>query len=140
MIRRIVVALDFSEASCRAAQYAVQELAPPTGAEVILVTVLEPSDIRVAMTAGLHGFETDEELHASVEHWVEEQFAKVGADARRDIRRGLVERELIEAVQQHDADLVVMGAVGIAKRFPMGSKAEYVLRHTSVPLLLLKAT
>ena len=140
MICRIVVALDFSDASCRAAKYAVHELAPPLGAEVILVTVLEPSDIRVAMNAGLHGFETDEELHASVEQWVEEQFAKVGADARRDIRRGLVERELLEAVQQHEADLVVMGAVGIAKRFPMGSKAEYVLRHTTVPLLLVRGT
>jgi nucleotide-binding universal stress UspA family protein len=139
MIRRIVVCLDFSDASCRAAHVATHELAPSLGAEVVLVTVLEASDIRVAMNAGLHGFDTDEELHARVEKWVEEQFAKVGSNARRDIRRGLVERELLEAVHEHDADMVVMGAVGIAKRFPMGSKAEYVLRHTSIPLLLVKS-
>ncbi len=138
MIRRIVVPLDFSDASCRAAHYATRELAPVHGAEVVLVSVLEPSDIRVAMSAGLHGFETDEELHARVEQWVEEQFAKVGANARRDIRRGLVDREILEAIHEHQADLIVMGAVGIAKRFPMGSKAEYILRHTSVPLLLVK--
>jgi nucleotide-binding universal stress UspA family protein len=139
MIRRIIVPLDFSDASCRAAQYAVSELAPPLGAEVVLVTVLETSDIRVAMNAGLHGFETDDELHARVEKWVEEQFAKVGATARRDIRRGLVEREIVEAIHEHDADLVVMGASGVARRFPMGSKTDYVLRHTDVPMLLVKA-
>lgn len=138
MIRRIVVPVDFSDASIRAAHYAVSELAP-LGAEVVLVTVLEISDLRVAMSAGLHGFETDDELHAQVEQWLEKEFAKCPATARRDIRRGIVEREIVEAIQEHDADLVVMGAVGIARRIPIGSKAEYVLRHVDVPLLLVKA-
>lgn len=137
MIRRIVVPLDFSDASCRAAQYAQSELAP-LGAEVVLVTVLEMSDLRVAMSAGLHGFETDDEVHDRVERWLEQQFAKVGGNARRDVRRGLVEREIVEAIQEHDADMVVMGAVGITRRIPIGSKAEYVLRHVDVPLVLVK--
>jgi nucleotide-binding universal stress UspA family protein len=138
MIRRVVVPIDFSAAACAAAHYATTELAP-IGAEIVLVTVLETSDLRIAMNAGLHGFENDDQLHAKVEQWLAEQFAKVPGTARRDVRRGIVERELVEAVQEHHADLVVMGAVGIAKRFPMGSKAEYVLRHVDVPLLLVKA-
>lgn len=138
MIRRIVVFVDFSEASRRAARVALDDLAPPLGAEVVLVTVREPSDLRVAMKAGLHGFDSDEELHSKVEHWIEEQFAKIGATARRDVRRGLVEREICEAIGEHKADLVVMGAVGITKHFPVGSKAEYVLRHIDVPVLLVK--
>jgi len=101
--------------------------------------VLEVSDLRVAMNAGLHGFENDDQLKAQVDHWLEEQFAKAPAAAKRDVRRGIVEREILEAIREHQADLVVMGAVGIAKRLPVGSKAEYVLRHTSVPLLLIKA-
>lgn len=138
MIRRIVIPVDFSEASNRAAQYAVDELAP-LGAEVVLVTVLEVSDLRVAMSAGLHGFDNDDELHDQVMQWLEDQFAKFPATARRDVRRGIVEREIVEAIQEHEADLVVMGAVGIARRIPIGSKAEYVLRHVDVPLLLVKA-
>lgn len=137
MIRRVVVAIDFSEAACAAAHYAVTELAP-LGAEVVLVTVLEVSDLRVAMNAGLHGFDNDDELKAKVEHWLEEQFAKVPGTPRREIRRGIVEREIVEAIGEHHADLVVMGAVGIMRNFPMGSKAEYVLRHTKVPVLLVK--
>jgi nucleotide-binding universal stress UspA family protein len=139
MIRRIVVPIDFSAASIRAAHYAVTELAP-LGAEVVLVTVLEVSDLRVAMAAGLHGFDNDDELHEQVEQWLDEQFAKLPATARRDVRRGLVEREIVEAIHEHRADLIVMGAVGIARRIPIGSKAEYVLRHVDVPLLLVKAT
>ena len=138
MIRRIVVPVDFSDASRRAARYALDELAPPFGAEVVLVTVLDVSDLRVAMRAGLHGFDSDEELHAQVHDWIEEQFSKIGATARRDVRRGLPEREIVEAIAEHEADLVVMGAVGITKRIPIGSKAEYVLRHVDIPLLLLK--
>ena len=138
MIRRIVVPVDFSDASRRAARYALDELAPPLGAEVVLVTVLDVSDLRVAMRAGLHGFDNDDELHAQVDQWIEEQFTKIGATARRDVRRGLPEREILEALTEHEADLVVMGAVGITKRIPIGSKAEYVLRHADIPLLLLK--
>lgn len=138
MIRRVVVPIDFSAAACAAAHYAVDELAP-LGAEVVLVTVLESSDLRIAINAGLHGFDNDDELHAQVGKWLEEQFAKAPPAAKRDVRRGIVEREILEAIKEHEADLVVMGAVGIAKRLPVGSKAEYVLRHTDVPLLLIKA-
>ena len=142
MIRKIVVPVDFSDLSCRAATYAVEELAPQLGAEVVFVTVLEASDLRVAMSAGLHGFDTDEEVHQQVREWIEKQFARIesspnAVNAKRDVRRGIPEREIVEAIHEHDADLVVMGSVGIARRIPMGSKAEYVLRHTKVPLVLL---
>jgi len=143
MIERIVVPVDFSAAACRAARYAVEELAPQLRAEVVFVTVLEVSDLRVAMSAGLHGFDTDEELHRQVQEWIEEQFRKIesaqdSVKARRDVRRGFPDREIVQAIHEHRADLVVMGAVGIARAFPMGSKAEYVLRHADVPLVLIK--
>lgn len=140
MIKRIVVAVDFSDASCRAAAYAVDELAPQLKAEVVLVTVLEPSDLRLAVRAGLHGFATDEDVHRKVREWIEEQFQKIrggSENVTRDVRRGLPDRELIEAIHEHKADLVVMGASGLGHRTPMGSKAEYVLKHAGVPLVLL---
>jgi nucleotide-binding universal stress UspA family protein len=143
MISRIVVPVDFSDVSCHAAAYAVRELAPPLGAEVVFVTVLEASDLRVAVSAGLHGFENDEELHRQVADWIEEQFTKVesakgSVKAQRDIRRGIVDREIVDAIREHHADMVVMGSVGITKRLPIGSKAEYVLRHTNVPVVLIR--
>jgi nucleotide-binding universal stress UspA family protein len=143
MIERIVVPVDFSEESCRAARYAVQELAPQLHAEVIFVTVLEPSDLRVAMSAGLHGFDNDEDVHRQVRDWIEEQFRRIespenAVNGRRDVRRGLPEREIVEAIREHRAQLVVMGAAGIGKRDPIGSKVEYVLGHVQVPVLLIR--
>ena len=143
MIKRIVVPVDFSAASCKAARYTVEELAPQLGAEVTFVTVLEVSDLRVAMSAGLHGFETDEDVHRQVQDWIEDQFAKIesatdSVKAKRDVRRGDPDREILEAIREHQADLVVMGSHGIARRIPLGSKAEYVIRHVELPVLLIR--
>lgn len=144
MIQRIVVPVDFSEASCRAARYTVEELAPQLRAEVVFVTVLEVSDIRVAMRAGLHGFETDEELHQQVEQWIEEKFRHIesandAVKARRDVRRGIPDRGIVEAIHEHHADLVVMGAHGMSRRNPIGSKTEYVVAHSDVPVMVVRA-
>jgi nucleotide-binding universal stress UspA family protein len=141
MIKRIVVPVDFSEVSCRAARYVTEELAPQLQAEVVLMTALEASDLRVAMSHGLHGFGSDEDVHRMVRDWIEEQFAKIESGlgtvkAKRDVRRGIPEREIVEAIGEHRADLVVMGAHGIGNRRPIGSKAQHVLAHSPVPLLL----
>ena len=143
MIKRIVVPVDFSPVSTRAARYTVEELAPQLGADVVFVTALEVGDLRVAMRAGLHGFDTDEELHSQVDHWVESQFAAIepppgGVKTRRDVRRGVPEREIVEAIVEHQADLVVMGSTGVARRIPIGSKAEHVIRNCNVPVLLIR--
>lgn len=142
MIRQIVVAIDFSPESVRAARYATAELAPQLQAEVTFVAVLEPSDLRVAIGAGLHGFETDEDVRRQVREWVEEQFREIespaeAVNAKRDVRRGHPEHELLEAIQEHSADLVVMGSRGMGRRVPIGGKAEHLLSHSQVPLLLV---
>jgi nucleotide-binding universal stress UspA family protein len=143
MIKQILVPVDFSAAACAAARYAVEEIAPQLGAAVTFVTVLEVSDLRVAMSAGLHGFEDDEDVRQKVSAWIEAQFARIespagAVKATRDVRRGLPERELLEAIQEHAADLIVMGTQGITRRLPIGSKAQYVLKHTRVPVLLVR--
>jgi nucleotide-binding universal stress UspA family protein len=143
MIKQILVAIDFSPESVRAARYATAELAPQLQAEVTFVAVLEPSDLRVAIGAGLHGFETDDDVRRQVREWIEEQFLAIespanAVTAKRDLRRGQPEQELLEAIAEHHADLVVMGARGIGRRDPIGTKAEHLLRHSQVPLLLVR--
>lgn len=141
MIRRLLVGVDFSEASRHAAASAIA-LAWQIGASVHFVTVLDAGDLRVAMQAGLHGFETDDDVRKQVQEWIEREYAAIEAERHdvsttREIRRGIPERELVAAIDEHKPDIVVMGAAGITRRFPMGSRAEYVLRHCEVPLLLI---
>ena len=142
MIKQILCPVDFSEASCRAAAYALRELAPQLGAEVVWVTVLEASDIRVAIEHGLYGFETDEDLHRQVEEWIEAQFARIDAGksvtTHRDIRRGIPEREIVDAIREHKPGLVVMGSNGITHSLPLGSKTQYVIEHCDTPVVVMK--
>ena len=141
MIRRILIPVDFSSTSRKAAAWGIG-LAQQLGVEALVVSVLEPSDLRVAMNAGLHGFETDEDVKRQVHEWVREQYASiVPAGAKHvstDVRRGLVEREIVEAIVDFDASLVVMGSSGVTSRVPFGSKTEYVMRNCDVPVVVIR--
>jgi nucleotide-binding universal stress UspA family protein len=142
MIKRIMVAIDFSQEARRAAAWAI-ELGKQLDAEVVAVTVLDVSDLRVAMEAGLHGFETQEDVKRQVHDWIDLQYAKIippkAKSIRRETRRGIVEQELAEAVKELNADLIVLGPSGIGKRLPLGSKARYLLQHCKVPIALVGA-
>jgi nucleotide-binding universal stress UspA family protein len=140
MIKRILISVDFSETSNRAARWAI-ELADQVAGEALIVTILDVGDLRVAMNAGLHGFENDEEMRKQVREWIERKYSELvpaGAkNVRHDVRRGRVENELVDAIRQYNADLVVMGSTGMGKRLPLGSKTEYIMRHSNVPMVVV---
>ncbi len=137
-IKRILIAVDFSEDSRKAAIWGI-ELAELLGAEVLVVTVLDVGDLRVAMDAGLHGFETQDEVKRQVQKWIDTQYDKIipagATNVRREIRRGIVEKEIVAAIRNCDADLVVMGSRGLGRRGPIGGKAKYVLEHSKIPIV-----
>ncbi len=141
MIKRILIPVDFSKASHEAARWGI-DLANQLAAEVLVLSVLDVGDLRVAMKEGLHGFETDEDVRRQVHEWVEAQYAKIipaGAkNVRRDLRRGMVDHELKNAIAQYEPDLIVMGSVGITRRLPLGSKTEFVMRHSKVPVVIIR--
>ena len=141
MIKRIVIPFDFSEVSARAAEFGV-ELAKQLDAAVTLVSVLEVGDLRVAMKAGLHHFETSEDVKKQVEEWVESQYKTIkipsGVKSERVIRRGIPEKEILQVISENNADMVVMGSTGIARRLPIGSVAEAVMRQCKVPVTVLR--
>lgn len=139
-ITRILVPVDFSPASFRGAAVAV-DLARQLGARVRMVTVLDVGDLRVAMKSRLHGFTNDAGVRKAVRRWVEEQFARIeipkGVHATRAVRRGIVEKEISAAIRSYRPQLVVMGSAGMTRRLPIGSKTDYVIRNSSVPVLVV---
>jgi nucleotide-binding universal stress UspA family protein len=140
-IRRILVPVDFSAASLQAAAYAFA-LARQLGAEVRCTTVVDVSDLRVAMQAGLHDFDTSSALQRQVRKWIGGEFDRLTADAgvevQRDVRRGIPELEILEAIGRYKPDLIVMGSTGIARRLPLGSRTRAVMRGTLVPVLTVR--
>jgi nucleotide-binding universal stress UspA family protein len=141
VIKRIVIPFDFSGVSARAADFGVS-LAKQLEASVTFVSVLEVGDLRAAMKAGLHGFETSEDVRRQVEQWVEAQYKKIkvptGLKTERIIRRGMPEREILQVITDQKADMVVMGSTGIARRIPIGSLTEAVMRQCDLPVVVIR--
>jgi Universal stress protein UspA and related nucleotide-binding proteins len=141
-VRRILVPVDFSDASRHAAAVAFG-LARQLGAGVRCVAVIDVADLRIAMRAGLHDFETNRELQADVHRWIADQFdtitAECGLDVEREVRRGIPEQEILDSVRQYEPDLIVMGSSGITRRLPLGSRTRTVMRATEVPVLVVRA-
>jgi nucleotide-binding universal stress UspA family protein len=140
MVRRIVIAFDFSPQSARAVVYGI-ELAVQLGAEPVVLTVLDVGDLRVAMKAGLHGFTTNAEVRRAVKRWVAEEdqalLAPSPIPVRRIIRRGIPERAIVAAAVRVKADMIVMASSGMGRRLPIGSRTKEVLRTATVPVLVL---
>ncbi len=131
--------MDFSD-HARAAAIVAANLASQLGATIRLVTVLDVSDLRVAMKARLDRFTTSAELRRAVEQWVEKEYASLSLPAdvpsTRTIRRGFAEPQIVAEIAKWKADLIVMGSSGLARRLPLGSKTAEVLRRSSVPVVV----
>jgi nucleotide-binding universal stress UspA family protein len=119
-VRRILVPVDFFAASLHAASFAFA-LARQLGCEVRCTTVVDVLDLRIAMRAGLHDFETNADLRRQVGRWINGEFGKLtaiaGMDVQREVRRGVPEHEILKSVRK--PDIIVMGSIGIARRFPL---------------------
>jgi nucleotide-binding universal stress UspA family protein/predicted phosphoribosyltransferase len=130
--RRILVPYDFTAASKRACDYAL-ELAVSVGATLSLVHVVERFD----MTLGA-------EAHASLVNAAERELERIASLLRPHVRgvelfvvAGTPWQEIDRTAQARGADLIVVGAHGrrgIARAL-LGSAASRVLRSASVPML-----
>ncbi len=131
--------MDFSSPS-RAASVIAASLADQLDATIRFVTVLDVSDLRVAMKARIDRFTTSSDLRKAVEVWVERQYESLslpeGVSATHVIRRGFAEQEIVAEIARSRADLVVMGSSGLARRLPLGSKTAEVLRRSRVPVVV----
>ncbi|MFD1571605.1 universal stress protein [Halorubrum laminariae] len=61
----------------------------------------------------------------------------------RHLRRGRVHEEILDAAEQYEVDLIVMGThgrTGLGRFLSAGSVAERVVRHSAVPVLTVRAT
>ena len=135
---RILCAVDKSECSVRALQYAVALQQSHRAALSVLTVrprVAPPAlwtEYPVAPELAPMDPETEEaELRAFIQ-------SSVGASlARVIVREGVIVPEIIAAAHVLDIDLLVMGThgPGAVERWLLGSVAENVLRHASCPVL-----
>jgi nucleotide-binding universal stress UspA family protein len=149
MYKKILVPLDGSEISEMSLNHAKAIAKAFSVPEMILLRVVEPlSTLAVAELAGagadwLSKAELMNETEAN-EYLakLEEQLKKEGLPAKSVLIRGRAAEGILDYTSKNKIDLIVMSTHGRSgvTRWVLGSIADRVLTHTSVPVLLVSPT
>jgi nucleotide-binding universal stress UspA family protein len=135
MLKKILVPLDGSE-TAEAILPLVQALAAPLNAEVTL--------LRVQSGAGTLSHVTERETYEASAYLKVHALAfhEQGITAHHVIRTGNAAAEIVDYATVNKMDLIAMSTHGRSglSRAVMGSVAEHVVRHTTAPVLLVKAS
>lgn len=140
---RILVALDFTDASRSLLEEAVA-LAVPAEAALSLVHVVEPvfGPPDVAMVS-MSGELSEEAMSKRAVEQLRDFVTMLPPTCRvveTTVRCGIAFFEIAEAARMLDADLIVIGTHGRTglKRTLMGSTAEKIVRHAPCPVLVMR--
>ncbi len=134
-VKRIMVAVDFSEASRRALEYAVV-LAKGLEGEIVLVHVFEgvPGELKI-LEASYVDSSFREEARESLSKW-EREVSSMGVTVEPVFCEGAaIGREIIDAAKECRADLIVIGRHG-SESFFMNNTMRKVLGHVPCPVLV----
>lgn len=140
-MKRILCPTDFSETAAAAERHAVA-LARALGAELVLLHVASEALWRETL-----GTREVRRVFESQRAWVTETLAARvrelttgGVSARSVVKTGVPWREVVGAVEEEHADMIVMGTQGRTglDRLLIGSVAERVVRHAPCPVLTVR--
>lgn len=138
MFRRVLVPLDGSETSERIVDQ-IDVIVPPGLRELLLVHVAPKSDAHEGRLGLLVEREV-EERRTQLNELAEKLTAR-GLAARALLKRGKPVEQIVHAAIEEGADLIAMTKRGFGTigRILVGSVADKVVRHSPVPVLLVRA-
>ena len=137
MYDRILVPTDGSK-TASAAMSAAVEFAARDGAEIHVLHVINTRYYDTSIDSAVEPLREDGERYV-------ESLAKLAADSEvpvtTAIELGRPARAILEYVDAHDVDLVVMGTSGRGdlERRLLGSTTEHVVTHADVPVHVVPA-
>lgn len=139
---KILVATDFGDASAQAVEQAI-ELCKTFGAELVLVHVYEIPALSYSVFP-YPAVDLLSTMEATARQQLERTLAEVQSrfpNVTSSLRRGVAWREIVAAVAENKADLVVIGTHGRRgfEHALLGSVAEKVVRHSPVRVLTVHA-
>ncbi|WP_129645777.1 universal stress protein [Peristeroidobacter agariperforans] len=145
MYQRILVGVDGSETSLRGLDEAIR-LAKASGARLLLVHVLNTLILESEIASTAYYQALADSIRASGAKTLEHA-AMLTHEAGVSFEQKMVEKigahasqEIVAQAKAWTADLIVVGTHGRRglKRLVMGSDAELVLRHSPVPVLMVR--
>jgi nucleotide-binding universal stress UspA family protein len=146
MYAKILVPVDGSPTSARGLAEAIA-LAKIVGGKIRLVHIVNELIIAPAYPAGMHSGQVIESMRAhgkSVVEASEKQVRAAGVEPESVMIEsvgGAAGDIIVEQAGKWGAELIVLGTHGRRglRRMVLGSDAEHVVRHASVPVLLVRA-
>jgi nucleotide-binding universal stress UspA family protein len=146
MYQRILVAMDGSAPATRALDEAIK-LAREQRAKLRIVHVVVEGLVVSPGVPSANLGETQESLRADGQSLLEAASSRArsaGVDADTVLLEEMISRPgrgIIEQAKEWRADLIVCGTHGRRgiERLVLGSDSEYVVRHASIPVLLLRS-
>jgi nucleotide-binding universal stress UspA family protein len=143
--RRVLCAVDFSQDSVRALEYAAS-FARRAGGRLTVLHVVEPMpvgyDPMVGTSFDLAGYEhrLEESGRAQLRTFVPDS-AAAGCEVEAMLTRGRAYKEILRIAAERQSDLIVVGVHGrnAFDRLVFGSTTEHIVRRASCPVLAVPA-
>lgn len=140
-MKKIIVPIDFSDHSEYALK-AAAKLARKNNADLLVLHMLEMSDVMLTASDDLQDqkavffFKLAEQ---KFENFLKKDYLE-GLTVIPIVKHFKVFSEVNDVAKKHEADLIVMGSHGASgvKEFFVGSNTERVVRHSEVPVLVVK--
>jgi universal stress protein A len=144
LIRKIILATDFSEAS-RDASYHALLLAQTYSAELKALHVFNPRSIGTMYRSAKKEEQENEDLVQTRQRgkdMLNELADSFHVKAETIFAEGHAGPEIIRIATEQNADLLVVGTHGYTgwNRLALGSVAEYIVRHSPCAVLTIKPT
>ncbi|HII93862.1 MAG TPA: universal stress protein [Methanosarcina sp.] len=140
--KRVLIATDGSENAEKAASYGMY-LAKVACAEVHVLYVISTQHAVTTRTVkswseGLEEYLKDKGRIAIGN--VEKMGEKAGVKVKSVFLKGIPADKILEYAQENNIDLIVVGTHGLTgiKKFLIGSIAEKVVRHSRVPVMVIR--
>ena len=144
MYKRALIPLDGSPVAETILPF-ILDIAGPLDIEVVLLRVLPP--VPPVVIEGTRQITIDDEEVRRAD--AEEYLAPLAVDLRNKgvrvdtrVEHGMPAAAIVDAAREVQADLIAMTTHGRSglRRLVFGSVAEAVLRHSDIPVFLLRAT
>ena len=139
--RKILVPMDGSDSSLRAAEQAL-EIAAVYGAELEYLYVVDLEGV-LANREAVQGNSVLEEAVEAGKAVLDQALDRtpVGLPARGRCISGSAAKAILKAATEDQADMIVMGSRGLGafRAAILGSVSSYVLEHAKCPVVLVKA-
>jgi len=135
MYRKILLAVDGSEHSKRAAKHALNVASLVQGAKVEVISVIDLSKVK---TEVLHG-ELKQKRQQALEE-IKSMFEKENVSYELKIERGDPGPTIVSYANKNEFDLVVIGSRGLnsLQEMVLGSVSHKVAKRVHCPVMIIK--